>query len=129
MILVVPTTSAHPDYTQRTSLDGREYVLRFIYNEREQRWYLDLFDGDETPLALGLKLVANWNLLRRETDARLPPGELYAIDLSGTVDEQAAVDLDTVRILQIARDPGRDDLGADGRVALVYLDAEELGLS
>lgn len=126
MILVVPTTSAFPDYTQRTSLDGREYILRFIFNEREQRWYLDFFDGDETPLALSLKLVANWNLLRRETDERLPPGELYAIDLSGTSNEDVPTDAGTATLLQIARDPGRDDLGADGRVALMYFDAAEL---
>lgn len=126
MILVVPTTSAFPDYTQRTSLDGREYILRFIFNEREQRWYLDFFDGDETPLVLSLKLVANWNLLRRETDERLPPGELYAVDLSGTSNEDVPTDAGTATLLQIARDPGRDDLGADGRVALMYFDAAEL---
>jgi len=129
MILIVPTTSAFPDYTQRTTLDGREYILRFIFNEREQRWYLDIFSSDETPLALGLKLVVNWNLLRRETDERLPPGELYAIDFSGAANESAPSDADAATLLQLARDPGLNDLGADGRVGLMYFDAEELGLT
>lgn len=122
--LVVPTTVAFPEYTQRTVLEGREYVLRFIYNEREGAWYLDISDSDENPLMLGMKLVADWNLLRRATDARLPTGELYAVDLAGS--DQSEDVAGRRAILQIARDPGRNDLGDDGRVELVYVDAAEV---
>jgi hypothetical protein len=78
------TTQSAPYYRQRTRLDGRDYVLDFSYNEREERWYLSFYDEAETPLALGIKLVANYSLLYPyRYDPRMPPGELNVADLTG----------------------------------------------
>lgn len=108
MALQIPTSAELPSYVQRVTLEGREYVLAFDWNEREGRWFLDLLDNEETPLAVGLKVVVGFPLLRRrKTDPRLPPGDFIAIDSSDT-----------------GRDPGFGELG--GRVALCYLEAAEL---
>ena len=43
---LVPTRPGVPDYSQRTSLDGRTYLLTFRWNEREESaWYLSLADN------------------------------------------------------------------------------------
>lgn len=77
-------TQETPYYSQRTRLDGRDYVLEFAYNEREERWYLSIFDEAKTPLARGIKLIANWSLLHPyRFDPRMPPGELTASDTTG----------------------------------------------
>lgn len=80
--LLIPTSS-DPYYSQKVKLDGRDFVFRFSYNEREARWYLGILDDEETPLRLGLKLVANWELLQHyRADPRMPPGELWVMDLT-----------------------------------------------
>lgn len=78
----IPVALDTPLYTQRTTLDGREYQLRFDYNGREDRWYLDILTVDGQKLVTGIKLIGNWPLLRRFTDPRLPPGNLVAVDFS-----------------------------------------------
>lgn len=105
-VLLVPTSPGVPYYSQTTKLDGRDYLLRFAFNEREAAWRLSILEPDETPLLLGLKLVANWPLLRHyHHDPRLPPGELMVVDLTG----EATV-------------PGLDELGEGKRCELTYFD-------
>lgn len=73
-------------WTQRVELDGVAYSLEFAWNERDGAWFISLAQPDGTPLVSGLKLVTNRPLLRRfRYRVGLPPGELYAIDLSGKI--------------------------------------------
>lgn len=104
-------------WTQRTELDGRDYLLSFSWSRREERWFLDVADESASPIAQNIKLVAGWPMLLRVVDERRPPGEIMVVD-------QAALDAEGTPDLQIAVDPGLDDLGA--RVVLVYLDAAEI---
>jgi len=109
-LLIIPTTPGEPYFRQKTNLEGRNFVLVFSYNERIERWYLSIFDDEETPLLQGLKLVANWPLLRHyRHDIRLPPGELMAITQDGST-----------------APPTLNELGEGKRVELVYLEAADL---
>lgn len=105
-VYLIPT-STDPAYTQRTKLDGVEYVLTFEWNERDARWYFSIADEDGEPIASGVKVVADWPLLRRVVDPRCPPGEIGAVDATGA-----------------GEPPGRYDLGE--RVKIYYYDADEL---
>lgn len=99
-----------PYYTQRTRLDGKDYNLHFAYNERMDRWSLDIFSDDDRPLVLGIRIVANWSLIRfYQYNKDLPPGELMAIDLSGD-----------------GSPPGFNELGFDKRVVLTYFPLTDL---
>jgi hypothetical protein len=83
-LIAIPTHGSAPYFSQRTRLDGREFELRFSWNERERRYYLTLADSEGVPLVGALKLVANWPLLRYSRhDPRVPPGELMVIDQTG----------------------------------------------
>lgn len=81
---VIPTVAGNPNYTMRTRLDGRDYLLRFQWNQREERWYFDIFADTNEPLAVGIKIIPNRPLLRfYQWDQRLPPGEFVAnIDIA-----------------------------------------------
>lgn len=104
MILTVPTTPGEPYYIQRTKLDGRDYVLHFAYNQREERWHLSIHDEEDLPILQGLKLLANWPLLRAHRyDPRVPPGELMVSDQTGD-----------------GSPPTLDELGAGRRCELIY---------
>jgi len=102
--LLIPTRVGLPDYSMRTSLDGRDFNLRFVWNMREERWYMDIRTDIDEPLALGVKIVSNWPLLRgAEFDLRLPQGMFVAIDATND-----------------GSPPGLYDFGIGKRVELSY---------
>jgi hypothetical protein len=111
MILIIPTASEVPLYTQRTTLDGVEYVLRFDWNARTETWFLQLFDANYTALTGMIRVVIGLDLLRLHlTTEGVPPGQLIAADpgaLFGDGQER----------------PAYDDFGS--RVRLLYIDASE----
>lgn len=82
MPLIVPVFPGEPLYNERVRLEGRDYIFRFDWSNREGRFYMSIKDQDETPILLGLKVIANWGLImRHHADPRVPPGELIALDL------------------------------------------------
>lgn len=106
-VLVVPTDSAKLYYDQITQLEGVEYLLRFLWSDREGAWYLGFYDQNNNQIAVGIRLVVSWPLLRRFQNSQLPPGVLLCIDQSGA-------GLDVV-------DP--TDLGT--RVLLMYITSDD----
>lgn len=105
--LLIPTSPGVPYFTQKTRLDGRDFILKFSYNQREERYYLSIFDEQETPILMGLKLVAVWPLLRRyRANPALPPGELWVSDLTGN-----------------GEPPTLNELGEGKRCELTYVEA------
>lgn len=118
MSLRIPTSTTFPLYSQTTTLDGVDYVLRFLWNQREGSWFFSLLDADEDPIVEGLKVVVNLPLLRLVTDERKPPGVLLAVDTTAPEVDRAAGE----KVL--ALDPGLEDLGE--RVLLLYFSEAEL---
>jgi hypothetical protein len=107
MILRIPTaTDDRRVYDQRTTLDGREYILRFVYASRTDSWTLHVSDESSVPIALGRRIVPGTDLLGLVTDPRRPPGSIVAVDFSGE-----------------GREPGLGELGTS--VILYYFDAAE----
>src|ERR1700733_16174280 len=97
-------TSADPYYSLRTRLDGRDYNLRFAWNDREERWYLSISDDQDNLLLAGIKLVANTPLIRYyHSDPNVPPGEFWVIDQTPD-----------------GSPPGLVELGENSRCQLVY---------
>lgn len=111
MSAVIPTSRELSSYTQRTQIDGRDYLLRFQFNQRIGRWSMDVFDQDEDPIAHGLALRTGAQIGRGIRDTRFPPGALMVID-------QVAL------TAQESRDPGLFELG--DRFLLTYFTAEEV---
>jgi len=101
----IPTQQGVPFWTQRTTLDGRDYNLRFAWNQREARWYLDILAGGGDPILTGLKLITNWPLLRSyHADPRVPPGELGVLTSLPDISP-----------------PGLNDMGIGRRCVLTYV--------
>lgn len=111
--LVVPCEAGGASsWTQRTTLDRREYFLTFDWYQRDGHWRLSLALEDGTPVATGLVLVSTWPLLAGLASADRPAGELVVVDTQATGDVATA-------------DPGFSDLGT--RYLLVYLAVEDVG--
>lgn len=87
-------------------LDGTDYQCSFRWNSREGFWYMSLFDLDGNPIRTGLKVVANWPLIRLDRTGNRPPGEIVFVDAG-----------------EVPADPGLEDLGE--RVGMVYIPSED----
>lgn len=70
--LSLPRPPAEPYFSQRTVLAGRELYLEFNWNTRANRWFLSIFDANEVPILLGVKLVTGSVMTRRLRDPRFP---------------------------------------------------------
>ena len=102
--LTIPVRADLPAYTFQITLETKLFTLTFRFNERMDRWIMDIADEDEVDLLLGTLIITEWNLIERFKDDRLPPGEFFALDESGE-----------------RKSPGREDLGND--VKLFYVEA------
>lgn len=110
---ILPIDSSEPAATYRFELDQRQYLIRAVFNFRESKWYMELYDESNVPIACGIKITVNTDLIGEVRDARKPSGAIMALDMPsiGTT-------------VQPPRDPGEEDLGE--RVKLVYFSAEEV---
>lgn len=106
-MLAIPFSTL-PAFTQTVNLDGTVYRLSFAWNYRAGYWSTSILDAAGTPLLQGVRLVLGLYLLRQYATPGLPPGDLLAVDPSGTISE-----------------PAFDDLSS-GRVTLTYLTAADL---
>lgn len=67
MNLKIPTKIDASAYiSQTTTLEGTDYRLTIKWNERDEYWYLDVYDIDDVALATGIRLVSNISLLRKK---------------------------------------------------------------
>jgi hypothetical protein len=83
----------YPDTTQQSDLDGVTYSFRFRWSQRGECWHMDLRTLDDVPVALAVRLVNGWPLLRRVVNAVRPPGELYLIDITGRAEDPTLAEL------------------------------------
>lgn len=94
-----------PHWTQRTQLDGTEYLLTFDWNQRAGHWSLSIADIDGEALHTGIVLVTGMALLNHNAGVGSNLREFIVID------NFADTGLGTL-------DPGFADLG--DRFSLVY---------
>lgn len=69
---------------QIVNLEGIDYKLRFVWNSRDNNWYLDISLPDDTPLVMGIKMVINYDLIGHYVQEGVPPGSfmLFSEDSS-----------------------------------------------
>lgn len=93
------------DQTIHETLDGVPVTLRFIWNERFQYWTMSIYDRQQAPIIIGIKLVRDYKLIGRYNLSELA-GDFVFYRISGGSEEATA-----------------DSLGND--FELVYLSKEE----
>jgi hypothetical protein len=105
-ILRIPLPKGVPSFSQRVMLEQLEYIFDLHWNQRAERWYLQLYDSTGE-LITARKVIANWPLLLGVVHESRPPGELVATDTQ-----------------QLTTPIGLYDLG--DRILLSYLEAADL---
>jgi len=65
----------------QSELEGVLYIFAFLYNFRTSLWKMDIFDSEESPVVLGIPILVGANLLGRFSDERLPPGNMFGLNI------------------------------------------------
>lgn len=97
--ITLPVDDEIDHWDQVVVIEESEYRFRVEWSTREEAWYLSISDQDGNDLAMGLKLVEGCNVLRRETDTRLPQGKLVLLDVTGATEETTRDELGTRWVL------------------------------
>jgi len=106
-LIKIPIRSDLPAFNERIELEGVIYNLDIRYNERMDRWAMDILTEEEIPIVSGLLLLTNVPLLDQLTVADLPPGDFIMLDRAN-----------------LQRDASADNLGED--INLFYQESEDL---
>ncbi len=102
----VPSTPARFS----TLIGDRELVFEQRWNERDKSWYFDLFDNDENPIVVGIKIALGTFMGRISEHPSLVKGAFMAQDTS-----------------REGAEAGYDDLGV--RVRVWYVTDGELAMA
>lgn len=105
---VVSVDTTYPDFEEEVLLGTTTFRLRFIYNGRDDSWYLSVYGADGGALVLGVRLRLEEPVLAPYVGEDLPDGVLLVSDPAGD------------RI-----EPGRDGL-TDGSKAVCFVESSEL---
>jgi len=72
-------------------LEGVQFGLVFKTNKPDDSWFMDITTVNFEPVVMGLGLAVGLDLLfpYRSKGARIPPGVLYCVDLSGNGSDPA----------------------------------------
>jgi len=86
-VLEIPITPGVGCFREKVVLNGVAFNLRFAWNTRAARWFMDIEDSAGAQLLVGQELELGWPVLARYrgTIAGLPAGEFlpyneYAAD-------------------------------------------------
>src|ERR1700749_78717 len=99
---VLPVTSDVEHYTFQTVLSDTLFGFRFDYSQRDDHWYMSLYDDSGVAILEGLRVTLGAFYLYRVATLRRPAGVIMAFDTTNK-----------------NLDPGRNDLG--GRVRLLFV--------
>lgn len=108
MAKIIPTVPDLNAYTQRVPLDDEYFSITLRWNDRAERWYMDLADSQGAAIAYGLAIESDTVLTAHLAGlVGMPRGIFVAVDGTGS-----------------GEDAGYDELGQ--RVQIVYLEAADL---
>lgn len=83
-----------PSYwTEQITLDNEIFILYFKWNALNEFWTMDILNGDESPIILGIKIVPNYNLLAAYTQPNQPKGDIICQNIVSNFGEIGRFDM------------------------------------
>ena len=102
----------HAHFDQITELEGTKYLLQFRYNQRADRYAMNVLLEDGTPLVHGLRLCPSRDLLGHVYYKPEHPGGIVAVLVRSGQDDGM---------------PGFGEIGSDGqRTKLLYFSVADM---
>lgn len=107
MPVTVPFLVSETNYRLVCPIDDYTLVFDVRWNSRDEAWYFDLYENDDTVVLLNVKIVTGVSLGRRSLHEFFKSNFMTAVDTTGR-----------------GQDPGFDDLNT--RVLVVVQNASDL---
>ncbi len=104
MTFEIPVRSDFPAFSFQIDLEEIPFTLTFQFNDRIERWVMDIGDEEGVDILTGIPVHTGVPLIDEFVKDKLPPGEFIAVDETG-----------------MDRDAGRNDLGNE--VKLLYVES------
>lgn len=70
-------------FREEIELNGETFFLSFKWNALNEFWSMNIFDQDENPIALGIKIVTQFNLTEQIVQAGMPKGNIICQNIIG----------------------------------------------
>lgn len=93
MSVRLPLVPSIPNYRFGTALAGAQFVIDVRWNARDEAWYMDIREEDETLIRAGIKVVLGTLIGGRVTADKFPLGVFIAADLTARGEEAGLADL------------------------------------
>lgn len=77
-MIVIPFMN-HPYFSENVIIDDVPYTLEFAWNHRGKYWTLNVYNNDKELLIAGVKIVLDFDVLKRYAKVDLPRGVMLAI--------------------------------------------------
>ena len=82
MFLVPIFQNVSSKFIMQVELDGESFRLRFYWNSREEKWYMDILNIDDEAILTNVAMVIEYLLLTQYKHiADLPKGNFILLDL------------------------------------------------
>ena len=79
---IIPTYQA-TQYKEEIELEGTTYILTFQWNTLNEFWSLGIYTRDLVPVAVGIKIVTQYNLTRQIVQTGMPLGDILCQNIVG----------------------------------------------
>jgi len=103
-IIAIAGAADNGNFYFTVDLDGIDYQITFLFNEREGFWYFDLADTEGNKIRSGVKCVVNFPLLRLLKSLGRPPGELLVLNTQTVPTDPGLADLGVGSVLAYAEE-------------------------
>lgn len=77
-------------------LSGVIFILRFKWNALNEYWVMSIYDRNDTPILLGVKVVVNFNLTGQFVTVGMPLGDILCQNVLGGFDKIMRFDMGDV---------------------------------
>lgn len=64
-------------------LSGIIYNLRFQWNALNEYWVMSIYNRNDEPIVIGIKVVTNYNLTEQFVAIGMPPGDIVCLNVLG----------------------------------------------
>lgn len=101
-IFQLPIRNDLPAYDFQVELDGVLFTLGFSFNARANYWVMDIFDSNDNPILVGIRVITGWLLSDRFVMEGLPAGDFFIFDSSGKSEDPTMNDFSITKLLMYA---------------------------
>ena len=82
MSLLIPINSTDAQFIQSVPLESVTYIFAFKYNVRTAVWYISLYDSNNNPLVINLKILPLLPLFSRHRTPAMFHGDIVGVNLN-----------------------------------------------